>query len=91
MGFESEAVFRTYGFTFGRVVAANAADNALQVGSKVKLRDGTLVNDRGTVFVISDGMKLGFRTMDALTSRGYKLSNAISAQLDLYEIGASIE
>ncbi|OGE75967.1 MAG: hypothetical protein A3C85_00705 [Candidatus Doudnabacteria bacterium RIFCSPHIGHO2_02_FULL_48_21] len=90
-GFESEAVFTTYGFTFGRVVASNAADMTLPTGPLVKFRDGTLVNDQGTVYVISDGKKLGFRNMNALTSRGYAVKNSIKATLDSYEVGNVIE
>ena len=91
MGFESEAVFKTYGFTFGRVVAANAADMALPVGPLVKFRDGTLVNDQGTIYVISDGKKLGFRSMNALNTRGYAIKNAIQAKIDVYETGVALD
>src|SRR3989344_252649 len=91
MGFESEAVFKTYGFTFGRVVASNATDMALPTGPLVKFRDGTLVNDNGTVYVVSDGKKLGFRNMNALTSRGYAIKNSIKATLNSYEVGNVIE
>lgn len=91
MGFESEAVFRTYGFTFSRVVVANTADMGLPEGSRVKFRDGTLVNDNGAVYVISDGKKIGFRTMNALTSRGYQIDNSISAQLNNYDTGQVLD
>lgn len=91
LGFQSEAVFKTYGFTFGRVVAANAADMALPEGALVKFRDGTLINDQGAIYIISDGKKLGFRNMNALTSRGYQIKNAITAKLESYDPGQVIE
>jgi len=91
LGFASDVVFKTYGFTFGRVVAANAADMTLPVGPLVKFRDGTLVNDQGTILVISDGKKIGFRSMNALLTRGYVLKNAINAKLDAYEASPAVD
>ncbi|HLD56570.1 MAG TPA: hypothetical protein VJA00_03020, partial [Candidatus Omnitrophota bacterium] len=91
LGFASDVVFSTYGFTFGRVVAANAADMALPVGPLVKFRDGTLVNDQGTIYVISDGKKLGFRSMNALLTRGYALKNVINGRVDAYEASAALD
>jgi hypothetical protein len=90
-GFQSEAVFKTYGFSFAKVVSANAEDMALTQGVLVKFRDGTLVNDNGTIYVISDGKKLGLKSMNALTTRGYNLKNAIQASLQSYEAGASLD
>ena len=78
-------MFRTYGFTFDRVVKANAADIALPAGPLVKLRDGTLVNDSGSYWIISDGKKLMFSSADDLAARGYEASNAITANLSAYE------
>lgn len=91
LGFQSEAAFKTYGFTFGRVVAANAADMALPEGALVKFRDGTLINDQGTIYIISDGKKLGFRNMSALTSWGYQVKNAITVRLESYDSGQDIQ
>ena len=89
-GFESEAVFNTYGFSFSRIVKANAADVALAESSLVKFRDGTLVNDNGAIFIISDGKKLLFSNTAALTTKGYKATNTINARLDSYEAGSQI-
>lgn len=89
-GFESEAVFKTYGFSFDRTVRANAADLAIPTSSAVKFRDGTLVIQNGAIYLISDGKKLVFSSMNALTSRGYKASNAISANVSSYASGGDL-
>jgi hypothetical protein len=90
-GFESEAVFNTYGFSFGKIVPANAADMALAEGSLVKFRDGTLVLDQGTYYLISDGGKLSFASANDLTDRGYSLANVITGSLGNYTFGGDVE
>ena len=90
-GFESMNVFNTYGFKLGDVARANAADIALTEGAIVKFRDGTLVNDGGTYYLVSDGKKLSFSSTTDLTTRGYKTSNAISASLAAYTGNGSVE
>jgi len=87
-GFESMAVFNTYGFALSRVVPANAADLALSQGRLVKFRDGTLVSQNGTYYIISDGLKLPFASQNALTSRGYNLSNVVPADVSGYTAGS---
>jgi len=90
-GFESEAVFNTYGFSFAKVVPANAADKALAQGSLVKFRDGTLVKDGATYYLISDGKKLKFSSAADLAAKGYKTGNVISANLQKYELGGTVQ
>ena len=90
-GFESAEVFYTYGFTFGRVVAANAADLALPEGSLVKFRDGTLVKDGDVYYLISDGAKKTFASSDDLVAKGYKLVNVITASLAQYTVGGMVQ
>ncbi len=89
-GFESMAVFNTYGFTLGRVVKANPGDLQLPTGPLVKFRDGTLVKDGGNYYLISDGKKLQFASAGALSSLGYKVANAVSASLSGYELGGTL-
>jgi len=90
-GFESMAVFNTYGFSLSRVVTSNAADNVLAQGSIVKFRDGTLVNDGGTYYLITDGLKKAFSSTSDLTSKGYKTANAINAALAAYTSGGLVQ
>jgi hypothetical protein len=89
-GFESITVFNTYGFTFDRVVPANASDMALPVGPLVKLRDGTLVSQGGVTYIISDGQKLQFASGQALTSRGYNAANVVPDDVSGYTAGATL-
>jgi len=90
-GFQSEAVFNTYGFSFGKTVKANVADKALSEGALVKFRDGTLVKDGATYYLVSDGKKLMFTSSADLTARGYKTSNAINASLSAYASGGNVQ
>jgi hypothetical protein len=90
-GFESEAVFKTYGFSFDRTVPANAADLAFPTSSNVKFRDGTLVIQNGAIYLISDGKKLVFSSMNALISRGYKAVNALNADETNYTAGEALQ
>jgi surface protein len=83
-GFESEAVFNTYGFSFSRAVKANASDLNFATGPLVKLRDGTLVSDAGSYYLISDGVKVPFGSESILTQQGYKTANAIRYALSGY-------
>ncbi len=90
-GFESEAVLNTYGFSYDRIVNANAADRALGEGSLVKFRDGTLVNKTGSYYIISDGKSRAFTSASVFSTYGYSQSNAITADLSNYTAGVAIK
>lgn len=90
-GFQSAEVFFTYGFKFSQVVPANPADMALPEGGLVKFRDGTLVKDGEAYFIISQGLKRRFASVNALQNLGYKPGNAISASLTSYTEAESIK
>jgi len=90
-GFESLAVFNTYGFPVSRLVKANSSDLALPQGALVKFRDGTLVLDGGYYYIISDGKKLMFNSTSDLEGKGYKANNAITGSLGNYESGGSAQ
>lgn len=90
-GFESAAVFNTYGFSFNKIVPANSNDLALSVGSLVKFRDGTLVNDGENYYLISDGRKQLFVSTTTLLSQGYHLHNVIQANLSSYTLSSKID
>lgn len=89
-GFESEAVFNTYGFTFTSLVKANSADMSLPIGPAIKFRDGTLVSDMGVYYIISDGAKRRFASEQSLVNWGYGLSNVISTFVGHYQEGNSL-
>lgn len=90
-GFESLAVFNTYGFPTTRLVKSNDADMALPQGALVKFRDGTLVKDGSNYYLISDGKKMAFSSSAVLSAKGYKAANAISASLSAYQAGGNVE
>ena len=90
VGFESMTVFNTYGFSLSRVVKANAADMSLPEGPVVKLRDGTLVMDQSTYFIISRAKKLAFTSEHQMTSLGYRIANVIFTNLMGYEYGGLV-
>jgi len=77
--FPSVAVFSSYGFSSKNVLNANAADQALPQGAALGFRDGTLIKDGSTYYLISDGVKKAFASKAALKAKGYNVSNAISA------------
>lgn len=90
-GFESMAVFNTYGFSPSKIVRANSADIALPQGPLVKFRDGTLALEGQNYYLISDGKKLKFSSPAVLTARGFNAANAIVAALAGYEAGADMQ
>jgi hypothetical protein len=90
-GFESMAVFNTYGFNLARVVTANNSDKTIPEGPIIKFRDGTLINDGGTVYFISDGVAQAFSSPDALNRLGYNQANAINSSLAAYTRGNVIQ
>ena len=57
----------------------------------MKFRDGTLVNDNGTYFIISDGQKRRFTDLSQLTAKGYAVGNVIEASLQTYTEGVVVE
>lgn len=90
-GFESMAVFNTYGFPTSRIVKVNAADLALPQGPLVKFRDGTLVKDGGAYYLISEGTARTFASLQALLDNGYKRESVITSSLSAYEKGEAIQ
>jgi len=93
VGIPSEAVFGSHGLSWDNVVPSNAADQAMTVGANMKFADGTLVLDTTgtpTVFVISDGIKLGVTTPEALEAYGYAWGNLVDGDVSSYEGGATI-
>ena len=75
--FPSESIFRSYGYGFDMVFQANTFDLKLPVLAQLSFRDGSLINDQGTVFLISGNKKYGFKTLPGFLSRGYSLNSLI--------------
>jgi hypothetical protein len=76
--YTSAGAFLSYGFnTWAGVVTASAADIALPVGSFIPPRDGSVINDGGTIYVISNGKRAGIANPSAYLGLGYTWSEAI--------------
>lgn len=90
-GYTSGGAFLSYGFnSWSQVVPASAEDLALPVGAFVPPMDGSLINDNGTIYVINNGQRSGFTTMDVFLGRGFKLSNVMNGDTSFMPNGAVI-
>lgn len=85
--FPSAEVFRSYGYEFDMAFPANEADLKLTELSPLGWRDGTLVNDRGTIYLISGGKRYGFTSWSGFQNRGYRLSAVIAGDTSAYPNG----
>jgi hypothetical protein len=54
------------------------------------LRDGTLVSDGGTYYIISNGLKLPFASSASLTNWGYSLANVVPDDISGYTAGSTL-
>jgi hypothetical protein len=88
--YTSAAAFLSYGFnSWVTVQPATAADLALPFASYtpngstqsqpyyVAPRNGSLINDNGTIYLITDGMRAGFSSAAIFNNLGYSFANAV--------------
>ncbi len=76
--YTSAGAFLSYGFnSWSNVVAASAEDLALPSGGFVPPMDGSLINDNGTVYLMTNGMRAGFTSAANFTGLGYSFANVI--------------
>ena len=76
--YTSAGAFLSYGFnSWANVAAASPEDLALPTGSFVPPADGSLINDMGTVYVITGGQRAGFTSADVFQGLGYSFSNVL--------------
>lgn len=76
--YTSAGAFLSYGFnSWSNVVAASAEDLALPSGPFVPPMDGSLINDNGTVYLMTNGMRAGFTSAANFTGLGYSFANVI--------------
>jgi hypothetical protein len=77
--YTSAGAFLSYGFnSWGTVVSASAEDLALPTGAFVPPMDGSLINDMGTVYLITNGQRAGFTSAANFLGLGYSFSNVIA-------------
>lgn len=90
--YTSAAVFLSYGFNSWAAVASASADDIqlTKNGRLMPYADGSLVNDNGTIYVISNGAKHGVTTASVFLSLGYKWINVIYGNASFMPDGAVI-
>jgi hypothetical protein len=76
--YTSAGAFLSYGFnSWSGVVQASAEDLALPTGSFVPPMDGSLINDKGTVYIITNGQRAGVTSAQNFLGMGYSFSNVM--------------
>ena len=76
--YTSAGAFLSYGVnSWAGVQSASAEDLALPTGSYVPPMDGSLINDKGTVYIMTNGSRAGFTSAAVFTGLGYSFSNVI--------------
>ena len=77
-GAPTPEVLNSWGYDWETIVAANSADAVLaETSSVMKFRDGTLVQESGNIYLISDGKKCKFASAKAVTDWGYKAEKIV--------------
>ncbi len=89
-GYTSEGAFLSYGVnSWSKVVPATAEDLALPRGTNyIPPMDGSLINDNGTIWVMSNGQRAGITTMAVFNGLGYKLSNVLVGDTSFMSMAA---
>lgn len=82
-GFTTEAVFKGLGFSFSNVYPGDTSFIGLNYepinSINLKHHDGVLINDNGTLYVMRNGFRVGFPSMQVLDSWGYWVTDAVPA------------
>ncbi|MBI4053965.1 MAG: hypothetical protein HY397_01390 [Candidatus Doudnabacteria bacterium] len=89
--FPSVAVFDSHGYDFAEVYYANELDKRLKILKNLGYRDGTLVNDNGTVFLIAEGKKYGFKTWDGFLARGHRSEFIVAGETSGYVLSGTFD
>jgi hypothetical protein len=76
--YTSAGGFLSFGFnSFNTVLMPNQDEQNLPTGAFVYPMEGSLINDHGTVYVITSGERAGFTKAAVFLGLGYKWSNVI--------------
>lgn len=89
--FPSYPVFRSHGYDFKMLFQINSEDRKLPTVAAMRYRDGALVNDGGTIFLMSEGKKFGFKSWQGFLAGGYSPSVVIDGSTAGYQEGESFE
>ncbi len=89
--YTSAGAFLSYGFnSWDQVVPASTEDLALPNGSYVPPMDGSLINDNGTVYLMTNGQRAGFTSAANFTGLGYSFKNVIAGDTSFLPSAANI-
>ena len=89
--YTSAGAFLSYGFnSWAGVVAASPEDLALPTGAFVPAMDGSLINDMGTVYLITNGQREGFTSAANFLGLGYSFSNVLAGDTSFMTSGPVI-
>ncbi|MHB8871783.1 MAG: hypothetical protein ACYC5G_04985 [Candidatus Doudnabacteria bacterium] len=76
--YTSGGAFLSYGFnSWSDVKEATDGDLALPTGSFVPPMDGSLINDKGTIYIITNGKRLGVSSDSIFRALGYSYRNVM--------------
>ena len=90
--FSNPETFFSHGFNFSQVRPATTVDLALPLGIVMTFPEGSLVKTRNnpTVYLIKNGQKRPFATIESFLSRGYSFSNVFNtdaSRIAVYQTG----
>ncbi len=94
--YTSAGAFLSYGFNqFSLVANANGVDLFLPVGSFVPPADGKVIcsdrgTDKGTCYLITEGMKAGFVSSQVFTALGYRFNRVLSGDVSFLPVAPVI-
>ena len=91
LAFPSIAVFHSHGYSLANILPANDADRVLPSLGVAKFADGSLVADKGAVYIIENEKKYGFASAEVFLGLGYKFENVYAGDLTDYPLGGVID
>ena len=84
--------FLSFGFnSFSSVLSPNQDEQNLPIGRFVTPMDGSLINDHGTVYLVSRGTKAGFTSANVFLSFGYKWNNVVVGDVSFMDLGPILD
>ncbi len=74
--YTSAGAFLSYKFnSWAGVADINNTELAFPTASFIPPRNGSLINDKGTIYLITDGLRIGFASEPAFLGMGYSYAN----------------
>ncbi|MDB4939695.1 MAG: hypothetical protein JWO40_120 [Candidatus Doudnabacteria bacterium] len=77
--YTSAGAFLSYGFnSFANALPSTSADTAIPLSTFAAPMDGSLINDHGTVYLITNGKRAGFVSEQVFFGLGYSYANVLA-------------